>query len=111
MAGKFELKKSKSGQFMFNLKASNGQVILTSQLYKAKAGAMNGIQSVKTNAKKDANFEIKSSSKKEPYFVLNAANKEIIGKSEMYSSTASMKNGIASVKKNAAAAKIVDLAG
>jgi uncharacterized protein YegP (UPF0339 family) len=44
MAGKFELKKSKDGQFMFNLKASNGQVILTSELYKTKASAENGIE-------------------------------------------------------------------
>lgn len=44
MAGKFELKKSKDGQFMFNLKASNGQVILTSEMYKTKASAENGIE-------------------------------------------------------------------
>mgnify|MGYP000945221848 FL=1 len=110
MIGKFELKKSKSGQFMFNLKASNGRVILTSELYKAKAGALNGIQSVRNNATKNANFEIKSSSKKQPYFVLKASNKEIIGKSEMYSSVANMKIGIASVKKNAPKAKVDDLA-
>ena len=110
MTGKFELKKSKSGQFMFNLKASNGRVILTSELYKAKAGALNGIQSVRNNATKNANFEIKSSSKKQPYFVLKASNKEIIGKSEMYSSVANMKIGIASVKKNAPKAKVDDLA-
>jgi len=109
MAGKFELKKSKSGQFMFNLKAANGQVILTSELYKAKAGAENGIASVRKNAGNDANFERKSSGKNEPYFVLKAANKEIIGKSEMYSSAASMENGIASVKTNAPDAKVEDL--
>ena len=110
MAGKFELKKSKSGQFMFNLKAANGQVILTSELYKAKAGAENGIASVRKNAGNDANFERKSSGKNEPYFVLKAANKEIIGKSEMYTSVVGMKKGIASVKKNAPGAAVDDLA-
>ena len=110
MTGKFELKKSKSGQFMFNLKASNGRVILTSELYKAKAGAVNGIKSVRKSSVKDANFEIKSSSKKQPYFVLKASNKEIIGKSEMYSSVGGMKKGIASVKKNAPGAAVDDLA-
>ncbi len=109
MAGKFELKKSKSGQFMFTLKASNGQVVLTSEQYKAKASAVNGIQSVQRSAQKDANFEVRSSAKKEPYFVLKAANKEIIGRSEMYSSTSSMKGGIASVKKNAPGARVEDL--
>lgn len=109
MAGKFELKKSKSGQYMFNLIAANGQVILTSELYKAKSGAENGIESVRKNAGNDANYERKTSSKNEPYFVLKAANKEIIGTSEMYSSAASMENGIASVKTNAPGAKVEDL--
>lgn len=109
MAGKFELKKSKDGQFMFNLKAANNQVILTSELYKAKASATNGIESVKKNAGNDANYERRTSIKKEPYFVLKAANKEIIGTSEMYSSAAAMENGIASVKTNAPSATVDDL--
>ena len=50
MAGTFELKNTKSGQFMFNLKAGNGQVIATSEHYTTKAAALNGIESVKTNA-------------------------------------------------------------
>ena len=44
--GFYELKVAKDGQFMFNLKAANGQVILTSELYKTKASAENGIASV-----------------------------------------------------------------
>ena len=47
MAGKYEIQKAKDGQFYFNLKASNGQVILSSEMYKAKSGATNGIESVK----------------------------------------------------------------
>ena len=50
MPGKFELKKTSNGQFRFNLKASNGQVIATSESYKTKAAALNGIESVKKNA-------------------------------------------------------------
>jgi uncharacterized protein YegP (UPF0339 family) len=50
MAGKFELKATKNGQFMFNLKASNGQIIATSEQYSSKAAALNGIESVKKNA-------------------------------------------------------------
>lgn len=109
MAGKFELKKSKNGQFMFNLKAGNNEVILTSELYIAKAGATNGIESVKKNAGNDANYERRTSIKNEPYFVLKAANKEIIGTSEMYSSAAARENGIASVKTNAPSATVDDL--
>ena len=108
MAGKFELKNSK-GQFMFNLKASNGRVILTSERYTSKSGAMNGIESVKKNARDDAQFERLESKKGDPYFVLKAKNNEPIGRSEMYSSKSSMENGIASVKENAPSAKIKDI--
>jgi len=111
MSGKFELKKGKSGKFSFNLKAPNGQVILTSQTYKTKAAAQNGIKSVCTNCKKNAGFEQKASKKGEPYFVMLAANKQVIGKSQMYASRTSMLNGIASVKKNAAKAEVKDLTG
>lgn len=50
MAGKFVLKKGSSGKFHFNLQASNGQVIATSETYESKAAALNGIKSVQTNA-------------------------------------------------------------
>jgi uncharacterized protein YegP (UPF0339 family) len=50
MAGKFELYKDRSGQFRFRLKAGNGEIIATSEAYVSKAGAQNGIESVKTNA-------------------------------------------------------------
>jgi uncharacterized protein YegP (UPF0339 family) len=111
MSGKFVLKKGKSGKFTFNLKAVNGQVILTSQAYKTKAAAKNGIKSVCTNCRKNARFEHKASKKGEPYFILLAANKQIIGKSQMYSSKTSMLNGIASVKKNAPKAMVEDFKG
>ncbi len=109
MAGKFELKKSSDGQFMFNLKAANNQIILTSELYRDKASARNGIESVKKHAGDDANYERKTSRKGEPYFVLKATNGQVIGASEMYSSTSAMENGIASVKAHAPAATVVDL--
>jgi uncharacterized protein YegP (UPF0339 family) len=111
MPGKFELKKGKSGKFMFNLKAVNGQVILTSQAYKSKAAAKNGIKSVSANLRKKTSFEQKVSKKGEPYFVMLAANKQVIGKSQMYASKASMLNGIESVKKNVPKAKVKDLTG
>jgi len=50
MAGKFVLKKGSSGKFHFNLQAGNGQVIATSETYESKSAALNGIESVKTNA-------------------------------------------------------------
>jgi uncharacterized protein YegP (UPF0339 family) len=50
MAAKFELKKNAKGQFHFNLKAGNGEIIATSEMYESKASAKNGIESVKKNA-------------------------------------------------------------
>lgn len=109
MAGKFELKKSSNDKYYFNLKAGNGEVILSSEMYETKSSAENGIESVKKNAPLDERYEKKTSSKGEPYFVLKAANGQTIGVSEMYSSTSARDNGIESVKKNAPDATIVDL--
>lgn len=108
MPGKFEIKTGKSGKFRFNLKASNGQVILTSEAYDSRKGAEGGIASVKKNAGNDARFERKTAKDGSPYFVLKAANGEPIGKSEMYKTKRSMENGIASVGKNAPDAAVVD---
>ncbi len=109
MAAKYDLKKSKNEQFYFNLKAGNGEIILTSEMYKAKDGALNGIESVRKNSSEEARYEIRQSVKDEPYFVLKAANGQVIGKSEMYSSDVAAKKGIASVKKNGPEAVLNDL--
>ncbi len=110
MSAKFDLKQGGSGQFMFNLKAGNGEVILTSELYKEKQSAIAGIDSVKANAGDDARYERKTAKNGQPFFTLTATNGQIIGKSEMYSSVAGMENGIQSVKKNAPVASIEDSA-
>lgn len=108
MAGKFEIKTGKSGKFTFNLKASNGQVILTSESYDSRKGAEGGIASVKKNAGNDGRFERKTAKDGSPFFVLKAANGEPIGKSEMYKTKRSMENGIASVGKHAPDAPVTD---
>ena len=110
MSAKFEVRHGGGGQYMFNLKAANGEVILTSQMYKEKEGALEGIASVKTNASEDARFERKTAKNGQPFFVLKAANGETIGKSETYSSNSAMEHGIESVRKNAMSAKIEDVA-
>jgi uncharacterized protein YegP (UPF0339 family) len=109
VAAKYEIKKAKNGQFFFNLKAANGEVILTSEMYKQKEGADNGIESVKKNSPDDAMFERKIATNGQHYFVLKAANHEVIGKSETYSASSAMVKGIASVKRNAPGARVVDL--
>jgi uncharacterized protein YegP (UPF0339 family) len=109
MPGKFELRKSSNGQYHFNLKAANGEPLLSSEMYQSKSGAENGIKSVKENAPFDSRYERKTSASNQPYFVLKAANGEVIGTSEMYSSTAARDKGIESVKLNAPTAQVVDL--
>lgn len=108
MAGKFELYKDKAGEFRFRLKAGNGEKILASEGYKDRAGAMNGIESVKKNAAMTERFEKKTSTSGKPYFVLKAGNHQVIGNSEMYESDASCDNGIKSVMNNAPDAAIDD---
>ena len=108
MAGTFEIKTTDAGKLMFILKAGNGQVILTSQLYEAMDGVTNGIDSVRTNSQVEENFDRKVASDSSPYFSLVAGNGQIIGKSEMYSSEDGRDNGIASVKTNAPDAAVID---
>ncbi|MDX2006450.1 MAG: YegP family protein [Meiothermus sp.] len=108
MAGKFVIKNAKNGQFMFNLLSGNHQVILTSELYKSHASAVDGIESVKKNATNAERFERRTSSNGSPYFVLKAANGLEIGRSELYTSDAGMENGIESVMKNAPEAEVRD---
>lgn len=100
MSGYFELNKSKDDKFMFNLKAGNNEIILTSQTYSTRQHAMDGMDSVRSNSPKDAQYARKQSIADQPYFVLNATNGEVIGSSQMYSSAAAMETGIASVKEN-----------
>ncbi len=109
MTGKFELKKAKDGQFYFNLKSPNGQVILTSEMYSLKGSAVKGIASVKANAARPDRFEKKKNKAGKPFFVLKAGNHQIIGQSESYSSEAARDAGIAAVSASAAGAAVADL--
>jgi uncharacterized protein YegP (UPF0339 family) len=77
--------------------------------YEAKAGALQGIESVRVNAALGERFERLNSTQESPYFTLKAANGQVIGRSQMYASLASMETGIASVAKNAPGAPTVDL--
>ncbi len=106
---KFEITTRKNGEFQFNLKAGNGQVILTSEGYKTKASCTNGIESVKKNAQDESKFEKKDSANGKFHFNLKATNGQVIGSSQIYESIASRDNGIASVMKNAPEAGINDL--
>ena len=108
MAAKYVLKPTSDRQYLFNLQASNGQVILISERYTSKSGAQNGIASVRENSPLDERYERLTSTNGQPYFVLRAANHEIIGTSELYSSAFAMETGIRSVKENGPSATVDD---
>ena len=118
---KFAVRTVNSG-IKFDLKATNGQVIATSEVYESKAACLNGVESVKKNApianledQTVAGFETVTNPKFEMYvdkageyrFRLKARNGEIIAVSEGYTAKASCLNGIESVRKNAAEAEVV----
>ena len=119
--GKFVVKETATG-FKFDLKASNGQVIATSEVYTSKAACLNGIESVKANcvgeiedqtvepveAKKHPKFEMYTDKAGEFRFRLKAKNGEIIATSEGYKAKAGCENGIQSVKENAPEAETIE---
>ena len=119
--GKFIVRKTQSG-IKFDLKATNGEVIATSEVYTAEAGCMKGIQSVQKNApvaavenqteegfkaQKHPKFEIYLDKAGEYRFHLKATNGEIIASSEGYKALSGCENGIESVRKNVVDAEIV----
>jgi len=108
MAGKFVLKTAKNGETYFGLQAGNGETILRSEMYKAKDSALNGIESVKSNASNDARYERKAAAGGQFMFNLKAANGQVIGTSETYKTEAGRDNGIESVKTNAPGASTDD---
>ena len=105
---KFMISTRSNGEYQFNLTADNGAIILTSEGYAAKAGCMNGVESVKKNSQEKENFEMRDAANGKFYFVLKAGNGQIIGTSQMYADEAGRVNGVASVIKNAHNAEVVE---
>lgn len=120
--GKFVVRKTNTG-VKFDLKAGNGQVIATSEVYNSDAACKNGIESVKKNApvaavenqtvegfatEKNPKFEIYNDKAGEFRFRLKATNGQIIAVSEGYTTLANCENGVESVKKNAPDAEVVE---
>ena len=108
MASAFHLKKASNDQFHFNLTAGNGEIILSSEQYKARQSALDGIESVRKNAQREGAFEIKMAANGKYHFVLKATNGQVVGQSQMYAAESGAKNGVESVKKNAPTAVLKD---
>ena len=121
--GKFVISKTKNGEYTFNLKAGNGEVILAaSESYTSLSGCRGGIASVQKNALAHVEdqtvegfeklthpkFEVYQDKAGEYRFRLKARNGEIIAVSEGYKAKASCLNGIESVRKNAPEAPVTE---
>ncbi len=109
MAPRFEMQQTRSGHYTFILKTGSGQIILTSEPYRQRSGALNGIQSVKANAGRPEWFERRLAAENQPYFVLTADNGQVIGCGKLCSSKHVMENHIQSVMVLGPVAKVVDL--
>jgi len=105
----FEVYKDNAGEYRFRLKASNGQTVLQSEGYSAKAGCMNGIESVKENSKLTVRFETYKDKAGKYRFRLKAANGQVIGTGEAYETEANLEAGIESVKRWAKESKIKEV--
>ena len=120
--GKFIVRNTNTG-IKFDLKAGNGEVIATSEVYASEASCKNGVESVKKNApvaavenqtvegyaaEKHPKFEVYTDKAGEFRFRLKATNGQVIAVSEGYKAIASCLNGIESVKKNAPEAEVVE---
>ena len=119
--GKFIIRQVATG-LKFDLKAANGEIIATSEVYSSEAACKNGIESVRKNAPiakledqttegyepaTNPKFELYVDKKGEYRFNLKARNGEIIAVSEGYKTKASCMNGIESVRKNAPGAEVI----
>jgi uncharacterized protein YegP (UPF0339 family) len=107
MAACFELGKTAKGQFNFALKGDDGQTLLRSEQYDAKASAQNGIASVQSNSGNDARYDTKTASDGRPYFNLKAGNHQVIGTSPMFADAAACQAAIAACKA-AGSTKVVN---
>ena len=108
MAAKFEISSRSNGEFQFNLKAGNGQVILSSEGYSSLPACQMGVESVRMHSLNPIHFECNTAKDGSPYFSLKASNGQVIGKSEMYGSISARDNGIQSVMTNASAAEVIN---
>jgi len=102
-----QVEEGSTNQFRFNVFASNGQVVLSSESYTTAAAAWNGAFAVQDAATLDTSFAILTASDGRFYFTLSAQNGQIVGISQMYTTKASATAGIASVKATLAKLAII----
>ncbi len=108
MAGKFVVTRRDNGQYGFALQAANGEIVLVGEGYVEEHSCLVGIEAVRKNVLDRERFDAVVSSDGKPYFVLRAANGEIIGSSQLYLSDSARDAGIAAVIANAPDAELAN---
>lgn len=109
MSSKFDIFTGKNEQFYFHFKSSNGEIILASEAYTTKEACKKAIEAVKKYAIDDKYYEKKDTGNDKHMFNLKAANGEVIGTSQIYSSIEMRQKGIDSLKRGVQPAIIHDL--
>lgn len=107
MSARYEIFLGSDSQYYFRLRAANSEIILQSEGYSTRQGAVNGVQSVRTHSPYDRYYSRLLSRDNKYYFTLSAANNQIIGTSQLYTTSTAREVGIESVKRNGPTAPIV----
>lgn len=106
MNGKYTISRVGTSEYHWSLTARNAQTVLSSRIYAAKAGLETGIESCRTNSADEARYERTAANESRYYFVLRAADGEVIGTSETYHSERARDQAIALCKESGPLASI-----
>ncbi|MAT39266.1 MAG: hypothetical protein CL946_06655 [Ectothiorhodospiraceae bacterium] len=111
MAAKWDLRKSRNGQYYFTLKAGNSEIILTSPRFDNKHDAVEGIKSAADNAPYASRYERFTTTTNHPIFMLKTVNGRILGTSELYDTESERDSGIDAVRTHGPTAILKDNTG
>jgi uncharacterized protein YegP (UPF0339 family) len=94
VGAKFQVFKGIDARYYFHMRAQNGEIVLQSESYSAKASATNGVESVRENGANAARYQLRDAADGQFYFVLVAGNGQIIARGETYASRAGAEAGV-----------------
>jgi uncharacterized protein YegP (UPF0339 family) len=108
MAGKFVLKRAKNNDFYFSLVAGNGEILGRSEMYRSRASALNGVDSVKRNAPIATHFLVREGRDGQHYLSLKASNGQVILSGDGYSSHTAARKGGEAIGRATLEARLID---
>ncbi len=105
---RFQVFHGLDGKYYFHLRAANGEIVLQSQAYTKRASALAGTASVRANGVDATRYQVKDAVNGQAYFVLTAANGQVIGVSETYASRSNAERGATAVETLLAGGTVAD---